>query len=135
MKFLRWLPALIWMAVIFHFSSVQTTGVTGTHAIRFLSIYWQRFIILKFFHLAEYGILFTLLFIATNSSKKSFLFGYLYALSDEFHQRFTPGRTSKFSDTLIDLLGLTLGCLFYLRFLKPHILIYYRSILTSRQKN
>lgn len=108
-RLIRWLPAILWMLLIYYLSGLQTTGVTGTHAISFLSIYWQRFIILKFFHLAEYSILFVLLHFALGSSPKSLLIGYLYACSDEIHQGTIVGRTAKFSDTLIDLVGLLLG--------------------------
>lgn len=36
-------------------------------------------------------------------------FGSLYALSDEFHQRFVPGRTFDYYDLLFDVIGLTIG--------------------------
>jgi len=39
----------------------------------------------------------------------SFLFCILYALSDEFHQVFVPGRDPKLSDVLVDSAGTGLG--------------------------
>lgn len=108
-RLFRWLPAILWMLLIFYLSGQPTTGVTGTHAISFLSIYWQRFIILKFFHLAEYSVLFILLHYASGSTPKSLIIGYLYACTDEIHQSTIVGRMSRFSDTIIDLLGLSLG--------------------------
>jgi VanZ family protein len=33
----------------------------------------------------------------------------LYAASDEFHQRFIPGRTASFHDVLVDLTGVAIG--------------------------
>ncbi len=33
----------------------------------------------------------------------------LYAASDEFHQKFVPGRTSSVSDVLIDMVGALIG--------------------------
>lgn len=39
------------------------------------------------------------------------LVGFLYACSDELHQRFVPGRASKFTDVLIDTCGCLLGSL------------------------
>ena len=37
--------------------------------------------------------------------------GILYAISDEFHQSFSPGRTPKVTDVYIDTLGIILGVL------------------------
>jgi VanZ family protein len=104
MKILRFIPAIIWMFVIFHFSSIQTTGVVGSAT--------QRFFILKSFHLIEYAFLAILLFWAYLKYSPSIVTAYLYSLTDEFHQYFVPGRTSKFTDTLIDLLGISLGLIF-----------------------
>jgi VanZ family protein len=100
-KFIRFLPALFWMILIFYLSSRQTSGIQGT--------YTQRFIILKFFHLVEYAILYILMFFAQKKHPQSFASTYLYALTDELHQTFTPGRMGKFSDTLIDILGMAIG--------------------------
>ena len=36
-----------------------------------------------------------------------------YAVTDEYHQSFVPGRTSLVSDVLIDFLGSIIGILFY----------------------
>ena len=38
-------------------------------------------------------------------------FGFLYALSDEVHQLFVPGRSFQFFDIFMDVCGVTLGCL------------------------
>lgn len=111
-KFLRFIPAIIWMCVIFYFSSRQTTGIGGDS-------YWYRFIILKTFHLIEYAILFILVNFAFNINFTSILVSYLYAISDEIHQSFTPGRTPKFTDTLIDLLGILIGFLLFRYVIKP----------------
>lgn len=40
--------------------------------------------------------------------------GFLYALSDEFHQTFANGRAAQFSDVLIDTAGTVFGFLFFL---------------------
>ncbi len=109
MKILRFVPAILWMCFIFYLSTQQTTSIHGTVA--------QRFYILKSFHLIEYGALAILLLFATLKYNRAIIIAYLYALSDEFHQRFTPGRTSKFTDTLIDLLGIALGLVFIKIFL------------------
>lgn len=104
MKLFRFLPALIWMVVIFYFSSVSTTGVPGGST--------QRFLVLKSLHLIEYATLAGLLFIGFLKYRQVIITAYLYAISDEIHQHFVFGRTSKFTDTLIDLLGICLGLIF-----------------------
>lgn len=101
---LKFLPSIIWMLIIFYFSSRSTTGI-GTNAT-------NRFLILKSFHLIEYAILGILLFFGYQKYKYSIITAYLYALSDEFHQHFVLGRASRFRDTLIDLGGICLGLLF-----------------------
>ena len=45
-----------------------------------------------------------------------------YAVTDEFHQSFVPGRTSMVSDVLVDLLGAIIGiAIFYLYYYKVHM--------------
>jgi VanZ family protein len=99
------------MGVIFYFSSRQTTGIGGNS-------YWLRFAIFKTFHLIEYGILAVLLFFAFQKYKWSIILAYIYGLSDEFHQRFTPGRTSRLRDTLFDLAGILIGLFIFNRISK-----------------
>jgi VanZ family protein len=100
-KLLRFLPSIFWMAVIFHFSSISTAGIGATAV--------SRYLILKSFHLIEYAALGILLYFGYNKFKWSLAAAYLYALSDEVHQFFVPGRSSKFTDTLIDLIGIFIG--------------------------
>lgn len=111
-KIIRFLPALLWMGIIFYFSTRQTTGIGG-------SSYWYRFLILKSFHLIEYAVLFVLINFALNSNLISIIIAYIYGVSDEIHQSFTPGRSPKLTDTLIDLLGILLGFLIYKFVLVP----------------
>ncbi len=40
--------------------------------------------------------------------------GVLFAVSDEYHQAFIPGRSPRATDVLIDSLGLALGCILFL---------------------
>jgi len=111
-KLLRFLPAIIWMSVIFYFSSRQTTGIGGDS-------YWFRFAILKSFHLIEYAILAVLLFFAIKKFKWTILISYLYAISDELHQYFIPGRTGRFRDTLFDLAGILIALFIIKMFVFP----------------
>jgi VanZ family protein len=89
------------MVFIFYLSSLHTTGIPGTQT--------ERFIILKSFHLIEYGILAISLYIGFKKFRHTIFTAYLYALSDELHQSFIPGREARFRDTLIDLLGIFIG--------------------------
>ena len=74
-----------------------------------------RFLVRKTAHFTLYftlGIL-TFLVLKTNNLQKSFkyslIFCIIFACSDEFHQIFTPGRTARITDVLIDSLGSALG--------------------------
>jgi VanZ family protein len=122
-KIIRFIPALLWMGFIFYLSSQQTTGIGGDS-------YWQRFFILKTFHLIEYAVLFILINFAINSKLYSLTLSYLYGISDEFHQSFIPGRTAKFIDTFIDLLGIFIGLLI----LKFIILPFIKKLKLSKGK-
>lgn len=48
----------------------------------------------------------------------SVLLGMIYAISDEIHQGFTPGRSPRIADVYIDTLGVILGILLILLFIK-----------------
>lgn len=89
------------MIVIFYLSTRSTVGIGSTET--------DRFFILKSFHLIEYAILAILISFAVFKTKLVILISYLYAISDEVHQAFVPGRTSRFRDTLIDLIGILIG--------------------------
>lgn len=106
MKYIRFLPAIIWMLFIFYLSSVPTSGVGP-------SGFW-RFIFFKSLHLIEYAILFLLIRFAGFSNKYSLLLSYIYAVSDEVHQYFVVGRSGMFRDTLFDLTGAFLAYIFLL---------------------
>lgn len=109
-----WLPPLLWMGVIFFFSSRPMPKTT-----RF---YWPDFIIKKTAHFVEYAILATFYFrgfLVSGIPKKKAGFlavflSFLYGFSDEFHQIFTPGREPRLRDVLIDTLGAATAiyCLF-----------------------
>jgi len=125
---LKYIPAILWMTFIFFLSSGQTSAITGTSV--------QRFIILKSFHLIEYAILFFCFKIAGFSSKRSLLFSYIYALSDEYHQSFVAGRSALFRDTLIDLVGSLLAYIISSLTAKTNNSIFNKIInLFSNEKN
>lgn len=103
-----WLPVLLWASVIFTFSSFPTATTTN--------FYLGDFLLKKSAHVIEYGVLATLIYRALINSNVvriksmwiSVLIAFLYGLTDEFHQSFTPGRGPKFTDVLIDTFGATL---------------------------
>lgn len=51
------------------------------------------------------------------------IFGVLYAMLDEFHQSFVPGRGPRIQDVMIDacgvILGILVGAIFYQKFIAP----------------
>jgi VanZ family protein len=100
-KLIKFIPFVVWMSIIFYFSSRSTTGI-GTNQT-------DRFLILKSFHLIEYAILVFLFLFAVYKRKLAIFIAYLYAVSDEIHQYFIPGRTGRLRDTLIDLIGILIG--------------------------
>jgi VanZ family protein len=95
-----WLPVLAWAALIFAFSSVPDLG-TGLGG-------WDL-ALRKLAHAAEYAILGALLVRATARPGLAFALGTLYAVSDEIHQSFVPGRMGSPLDVAIDALGVAIG--------------------------
>ena len=105
-KFVKlWLPVIIWAAFIFYLSGIPhlKTNLAYDFALR------------KIAHAVEYFILTFLLYRAFNGSfdlSILYLFIYpagfslLYAMSDEFHQRFVAGRNGSIRDVLIDSIGI-----------------------------
>lgn len=77
-------------------------------------------LIRKIAHMAEFGLVgitgYVFLSTFTENMKvtalSSFAFSLLYAVSDEIHQYFVPGRSGLASDVLIDGLGALLGVIF-----------------------
>lgn len=102
-------PSILWAIFIFLLSS-QTT-LPG------LAVSWSDYAFKKLAHIFVYAVLFLLLHWGiqqTVPQKKhgpfqiwqiAFFITFLYALSDEFHQSFVPGRYGTFRDLGYDLLG------------------------------
>ena len=104
-----WLPVIVWMIVIFLFSSRQKVAITDSYAVSFLFF--------KTLHLLEYSFFYILLYRAfRNTSVRnknayilSFVILTLFAISDEIHQAFVPTREGRLRDVIIDLIGGGLG--------------------------
>jgi VanZ family protein len=96
----NWLPVLAWAGLIFGLSSVPDLG-TGLGG-------WDL-VLRKIAHTAEYAILGALLVRATGHAGLAFALGTLYAVSDEIHQSFVPGRMGSPLDVAIDAVGVAIG--------------------------
>ena len=95
-----WLPVVAWAALIFALSSVPDLG-TGLGG-------WDL-VLRKIAHAAEYALLGALLVRATGRAGLAFTLGVLYAVSDEVHQAFVPGRLGSPLDVAIDAAGVAVG--------------------------
>jgi VanZ family protein len=95
-----WLPVVAWAALIFAFSSVPDLG-TGLGG-------WDL-VLRKIAHTAEYAVLGALLVRATRRPWLAVALGALYAVSDELHQTFVPGRMGSPIDVAIDTVGVACG--------------------------
>lgn len=119
------------MIIIFMFSSQNGTSSSGLSS-KFSNIFIDIFIrkydtyslsrqkeifsnvsygIRKLAHMTEYGILGSLVFLFLFGIKMryriifSISFCFIYASTDELHQRFVGGRSGQFKDVMIDTLG------------------------------
>lgn len=96
----RWFPAFLMMAIIFAFSSRAKDELPNFQD-------WEYFV-KKSSHFLVYGLL-ALSYIRALPKRNHLLawaLAILYALSDEFHQSFVPGRTSSLVDVFVfDNLG------------------------------
>lgn len=94
----NWLPVVIWASVIFYFSSMKQVST--------VNFFSGDFILKKLAHVTEYAILYALIYRALGKKYLlAFVLVFLYSISDEFHQRFIPGRTSTPLDLGFDLSG------------------------------
>lgn len=106
-----WIASVAWMAVIFLLSSQPDSDPAG----RTLS-----FGVYKLAHLVVYTVLGVLVAGATRHLNMpraawwAWVLLVLYAIGDEIHQSFVPGRTPLVTDVAIDSIGGLLGILIYL---------------------
>src|SRR5258708_5438779 len=106
-----WLPPLIWGALIFSVSSTTVPQVSTSYTVNFT--------VHKLAHIIEYAILGILIYRALkeeNISRKeaviyAIIIAAFYGFTDEFHQSFTPHRTTRLRDVIIDTIGATAGIL------------------------
>ncbi len=101
-----WLPVLVWAGLIFTLSSIPDLG-TGLGG-------WDL-VLRKLAHAAEYAVLGFLLLRALGRASASFWLGAGYAVTDEIHQAFVPGRHGSPLDVAIDAAGVAIGIALGLR--------------------
>jgi VanZ family protein len=97
----RWLPLLGWMGAIFMLSNQPKADIPSFGV-------WDV-LVKKGSHFLAYAVLALLALRVTGDWKRPYrwalLLTILYALSDEYHQTFIPGRNGAPADVLIDSLG------------------------------
>ncbi len=104
-----WLPVIVWMGVIFIGSSISKIPQVGDVTLDGL--------VHRAAHMLEFAVLGALLLRAASNNKPvskreiiiTLIVIGLYGASDEFHQRFTPGRSSEGIAVLFDVAGGALG--------------------------
>jgi VanZ family protein len=127
--------AIFWMAVIFTFTQIPySTGSSTSGALEKLfmavninmdqsAIDTINFIARKTTHITVFGILAFLLFKSFEANRFAYVLSWIltviYAMSDEYHQSFMPGRTASIKDVfLFDSVGaflVLLGTFFIVR--------------------
>ena len=95
-----WLPVVAWAGLIFTLSSIPDLG-TGLGG-------WDL-VLRKLAHAAEFAVLGLLLVRALRRPLLAFWLGTVYAVTDELHQSFIPGRVGSPLDVAIDAAGVAVG--------------------------
>lgn len=141
---------ITWMITIYSFSA-RTAEVSGSDSM-FITDYVVNFffdnpssqtinlietVIRKLAHFSEFAVLSILISISFRSfgfsakaASASILLGFLYAVSDEIHQYFVPGRACRMFDILVDTLGASLGYLIFFVSYKIRIRTFERGKLS-----
>jgi len=114
----EWIPVLLWGALIFTLStsafSAANTGRIIDPILRWLipgitaaSVDVGHMLVRKAAHFTEYGILFWLLVRGPMKERPylALMLCVVYALTDEGHQAFVPGRTASLYDVALDGTG------------------------------
>lgn len=101
-----WLPVIIYMSFIYYLSSLSNPIKEIIPISLFSYFDFKRFI----YHIVEYGVLSLLLYrtlkiTSKNPQTLAVLIAIVYAITDEMHQYFVPGRISSVFDVSIDSFG------------------------------
>jgi VanZ family protein len=103
-----WAPGIVWMTLIFYLSSRSSLPLLLPAV--------PTWILRKLGHVVEYAILAALMWRALHPTDRprqlaisAFMITVLYAVSDELHQMFVPGRHGTPLDVMIDAGGAIIG--------------------------
>jgi VanZ family protein len=109
---LRWFPSILMMVLIFGFSSLPSKEMPN--------FAWADLIVKKGGHMLGYALLALAYWRGLGWDKKRWwlpwLMTFLYAVTDEFHQSFVPGRNPSPLDVGIDCIGAGIGLIVWKRF-------------------
>lgn len=135
-----WIIALIVMLAIFWLSNIPHLSLYDSSSLslemkRFIKKYTFRignkgffsyvisphpdFILHKIGHIFAFGSLGVLLYTATQSIHWAVIITTIFAASDELHQYFVAGRSSRFGDILLDTVAAFVFICIYLRIKRP----------------
>ena len=138
-KIISFIVLILWMIVIFSFSSADANKSTGTsdkvittmieikdkitnnetpNNEKEIIVKNSSFYIRKLAHITEYLILGFLMFNLLNQYSVTNIYyaiglSILYSCTDEFHQLFISGRSGSIRDILIDSIGILIGTYLY----------------------
>ncbi len=112
-----WIPVLLCMGLIFYLSSLS-----GDKAVISQNDWVERNL-RKFPHMIEYAVLWVLqlrAYLMSGVERKSaviatWVSAVLFAISDEYHQSFIPGREASWGDVMWDCLGMLAAYVILLR--------------------
>jgi VanZ family protein len=99
-----WLPVVAWAALIFVASSIPSLS-TGLGS-------WDH-VLRNAAHFAEFAILGALMLRALDRPLVAGVLTFAYAISDELHQHFVPGRAGTLGDVAVDAVGAVVGVTLY----------------------
>ena len=103
----RWGPAIVMMTLIFAASSLPSRSIPSWTGV-------ADFVLKKGGHMVGYGLLALAMLRGVGKEKPAayrmaWMLALVYAMTDEFHQRFVPGRGATTLDVLIDGAGAALA--------------------------
>ncbi|MCG0239352.1 MAG: VanZ family protein [Firmicutes bacterium] len=114
---IRWLAVALWCGLIYWFSAAPPFTGAGTRGLLARWLPWLsppalevlNFLLRKAAHLTAFGILALLSRWAFAPHPRSgwgaWAFATLYAVTDEWHQTYVPGRSGQAGDVVLDSLG------------------------------
>lgn len=105
----KYLPALVMMGIIFIFSSCNAdlSAIQSQMVVNYLKefIPVNSFLVRKLAHFSLFFVLGFTIYLLTKNYKRTFIITSLYAIGDEVHQYFVPGRSCELRDVVIDVGG------------------------------